>query len=180
MEHCERKKDPRSCYNSGNLGSLKEDGICGGLSLARIAGKGPSTIRLREFSSVSQSLSGHPPPRGVWCQLLSDMVPFVIEYVSVSVFLPYSAHIPRIHVPCRIRSDTPRIRIRICCIQNFAPLMYRIHTWSGCLFSNIIRNFGYAWIWHGYDSDITRIRTKIHDHEYTSAGVDPQREWGEP
>ena len=40
--------------------------------------------------------------------------------------------------------------------------------------SLLIRNFGYAWIWHGYDSDITRIRTKI--HEYTSAGVDPQRE----
>ena len=45
------------------FGSLKEDGICGGLSLARIAGKRPSTIRLREFSSVSQSLPTHPPPR---------------------------------------------------------------------------------------------------------------------
>ena len=43
VERFGRKKDPRSCYtcNSGNLGSLKEDGICGGLSLARIAGKRP-------------------------------------------------------------------------------------------------------------------------------------------
>ena len=59
----EERKIRGVAINSGNLGSLKEEGICGGLSLARIAGKGPSTIRLREFSSVSQSLPTHPPPR---------------------------------------------------------------------------------------------------------------------
>ena len=69
MERFGRKKDPRSCYNSGNLGSLKEDGICGGLSLARIAGKRPSTIRLYEFSSVSLSLPRHPLPRAPYTRL---------------------------------------------------------------------------------------------------------------
>ena len=68
------------------------------------------------------------PTTRVWWELLSNMGVFIIEYVSVSVFLPYSARIPRIHVPCRIRSDMPRIRIRIRCIRNFAPRMYRIHT----------------------------------------------------
>ena len=58
-----KERSEELLYNRATFGSLKEDGICGGLSLARIAGKGPSTIRLREFSSVSQSLPTHPPPR---------------------------------------------------------------------------------------------------------------------
>ena len=48
----EERKIRGDAIISGNLGSLKEDGICGGLSLARIAGKGPSTRAVH-----------HPPQR---------------------------------------------------------------------------------------------------------------------
>ena len=88
--------------------------------------------------------------------MLSDMVPFVIEYVSVSVFLPYSAHIPRIHVPCRIRSDTPRIRIRITDMlyPKFRPTrcIGYTHDLTACypILSEILDM-------RGYGTDMTRI-----------------------